>query len=130
MSSRPNAKKSVITNGDMSAASITSAVTIIQDLCLISYGLSWSGSSPVGTAAVQVSNDYALNSDGSVNNAGTWTTLPFNISGVAVTALPVSGSTGTGFIDIDLTGAYAMRLVYTKGSGTGTLQAILNAKVS
>lgn len=131
MSYRPQLSPfKVITNGDMSAASITSAVTVIQKISMMSYAYSWAGTSPVGTIAVQVSNDYALDPNGSVANAGTWNTLTFNLNGSAVTSAPVSGNSGSGFIDIDQTGAYAIRTVYTKTSGTGTLQATVNGKVA
>lgn len=124
MSSRPQlAPYSVITNGSM-AGSLTSAVTIIQKLSMISYDISWSGTSPVGVITVQVSNSYSKNADGTVDNAGSWTTL--DLSEPAA----VSGNTGNGFIDIDATAGYAIRLVYTRTSGVGTLNVIVNGKVS
>ncbi len=131
MATRPRIKKfPVIIDGDMSQATITSNTTIIEDITMISYSVSWSGTTPVGTLCVQVSNDYALNIDGSVANAGTWTPVPLVIAGLPVTQIPISGNTGNGFIDIDLISAYAIQLLYTKASGTGLLQAIVNAKVS
>lgn len=124
MSSRPQlAPFSVITNGSM-AGSLISEVTIIQKLSMISYDISWSGSSPVGTVTVQVSNSYSKDPDGSVRNAGSWTTL--DLSEPAA----ISGNTGNGFIDIDSSAAYAMRVIYTRVSGTGTLNVIINAKVA
>jgi len=117
-------------NGASMAANITSAPTILQSLTGISYSLSWTGSSPVGTASVQVSNDFSLNPNGTVNNAGTWTTLELQVNGSPVSSIPVSGNTGTAFIDIQKTMAYAIQLVYTAASGTGTLQAICVAKVA
>lgn len=113
----------VITNGDMSG-NLTSVVTVIQNLSLISYSLSWSGTSPAGTVAVQVSNDYSQNADGTVRNAGTWDALPLSITPT------VSGSTGVGFIDIQQIAGYALRLVYTASSGVGVMQCVVNAKVS
>lgn len=131
MSSRPRINPTpVIVNGDMSGATITSLVSIIQDLTFVGYAFKWAGSSPVGTIAIQVSSDYKQNPDGSAQNAGTWNTLTLNYQGNAVTSVPVSGSTGSGFVDIDATSAYAIRALYTKVSGTGTLQAMINAKVS
>lgn len=130
MSSRPIFSPApVITNGNMSG-SLTSKVTVIQNISMVSYGLSWTGSSPVGTAQVQVSNDYATNAAGQVSNAGTWTTLVLSVSGTPSSTIPISGSPGTAFIDIDGLAAYAIRLVYTFTSGTGSLQAIINGKVS
>lgn len=113
----------VITNGDMSQATITSAVTIVQNLSKIAYDISWSGSSPVGAITVQVSNTYSINAAGAVNNPGKWTTL------ILTFGTPVSGNTGNGAIDIESTSFYAVRLVYTKTSGTGSLNVFVNGKV-
>lgn len=124
MSSRPIAPPySVITNGSM-AGNITSAVTIIQNLSMISYDISWTGTTPVGVMTVQVSNTYAVNADGTVRNAGNWTTLTMS------SPMTVTGNSGNGFADIDATGAFAIRLVYTRTSGTGTMNATLSAKVA
>lgn len=129
MSSRPLVKPhAVITDGDMSTASITSDVTIIQMLSSISYGYSWTGSTPVGTLKIQVSNDYSVDAGGTVLNAGTWSTLDLVYGGTIVSSIPVTGNTGNGLIDIE-TGAYAIRTVYTKSSGTGTLQCKITCKV-
>lgn len=113
----------VIVNGNM-ATTITSLVTIISNISMMSYSYSWSGSSPSGVISVQVSDDYSVNPDGSINNPGTWNTLPLSVTPT------VSGNTGNGLIDIDQLGAYAIRTVYTPASGTGTLQAIYKGKVS
>ncbi len=133
MSSRPQFSPTPVLNsvtGQSMTGNLTSLVTIIQKLSMVSYGVSWTGSSPVGTISVQVSNDYSTNANGSVLNSGTWNTLTFSSGGSTVTTLPVSGNTGNGFIDIDQTGAYAVRLIFTAGSGTGTLNAVINAKVA
>lgn len=113
----------VITDGSLSG-DLTSKVTVIQNLSLASYSLSWTGSTPVGTVSVEVSNDYSQNADGSVRNAGTWNALPLSISPA------VSGNSGMGFIDIDAQAGYALRLRYTRTSGTGTLNVIVNGKVA
>lgn len=114
----------------MASTTVTSQATVLQSLTKYSYEVSWTGSTPVGTLALQVSNSYALAPDGTTSAAGTWMTVPVEVSGVEVTSIPVSGNTGNGFIDVDVHAAYATRLVYTKGSGTGTLTAIINGKVS
>jgi hypothetical protein len=130
MSSRPQFNPyAVIVNGDMSG-NITSAVTIIQKLSMLSYSYSWAGTTPVGTISVEVSNDYSVDATGNVKNAGTWSAISVNLSGSAVSSIPVSGNTGKGFIDIDQCAAYAIRTVYTRTSGTGTLQSVINGKVS
>lgn len=130
MSTRTNLRPaSVITNGDMSA-NITSQVTILQSITGVAYAVSWSGSTPVGTLSVQVSNDYSLNQSGTVQNTGTWTTIYLNVNGTPATTIAVSGNTGSGVADIEKTMVYAIRLIYTAGSGTGTLNAVINGKVS
>lgn len=118
----------VITAGDMSG-NITSLVTILQSITGCSYAGNWLGSTAVGTLSVQVSNDYQANG-GTVLNAGTWTTITVQYSGNTVQTIPVSGSTGTFFIDLTKIQAYAIRLVYTATSGAGTLNATINGKVS
>ena len=134
MSTRTNLRPNpVITNGNMSG-NITSAVTILQSITLGSYGLSWSGTSPVGTIKLQASDDYSVFPNGLVDNAGTWTDLPLSVSvndGTIATAFsaPVSGNTGTGYIEWS-TGAYALRLLFTSTSGSGSLQAIFQGKVA
>lgn len=129
MSTRPQIKPNpVITNGNM-ASNITSTPTILSNVTCASYSLSWTGTAPVGTASVQASNDYSLNAEGQVLNAGTWNTLTLEYGGAAVTTIPVTGSPGSLFIDIEKTGAYAIRLVYTSTSGTGTLNALVVGKV-
>lgn len=124
MASRPIfAPYLIIDSGDMSG-NLTSKVTVIQNLSMLSYDVSWTGTSPVGVMSVQFSNTYSQNGDGTVRNAGNWTTITLN------TPATVSGNTGNGMIDIDATGAFAMRLVYTRTSGTGTMNATVNGKVA
>ncbi len=131
MSTRTGLKPhAVITAGNMASASITSEATVLQSLSCLSYEVSWTGTSPVGTLALQVSNSYTVAPAGGTGAAGTWTTVPLEVSGAEVTSIPVSGNTGNGFIDVTLNAGYAMRLVYTKGSGTGTLNATVVGKVS
>jgi hypothetical protein len=113
----------VIVNGDMSQSTVTSAVTIIQNLSMVSYDVSWSGSSPVGVINVQVSNTYAQNADGTVKTAGNWSSLPLS------NQFSISGNSGNGFIDIDANAGYAIRIQYVKTSGTGSLNATINGKV-
>lgn len=133
MSTRPYFVPYPVINAQSMGASITSAVTVIQKLSMPSYSYSWTGSTPVGALSIEVSNDYAQNSDGSVKTAGTWTALYVVIGGgdpTPVNSIPITGNTGTGFVDVPITGAFAIRTVYTRTSGTGTLTCILAAKVS
>lgn len=121
--SRPLAKHQVVTDGDMSAP-ITSEVTITSLLSMLSYDISWDGTAPDGAVTVEVSNTYSLGADGkTVLNPGTWTTLTLSAP------TNITGDTGNGFIDIDATAAYAVRLVYTPNSGTGRLNVTVNGKV-
>jgi len=130
MSQRPRIPAyPVIIDGDMST-NLTSIVTIIQSLTMISYQLDWTGTSPVGNVSVEVSNNYSIDGQGNTLNAGTWDALPLEVSGALVTQIPISGNTGQGFIDITLNAAYAIRLIYAKTSGVGTLNVIENAKVA
>lgn len=137
MSTRPNLRPQAVigtgstpaVSGDMSA-SITSNPTILQSLTIGSYAYSWSGTSPIGGVSVQVSNDYALNPDGTVKNAGTWVAIYFTLNGsTVVNSAPLSGNTGEGVIEWS-TGCYAIRTLYTRVSGTGTFHSVVNGKVS
>lgn len=126
----PNAQASPASTGSM-ATSITSAPTIVRGVSQISYQVVWSaGSTPIGAISLQGSNDYSIDAMGNVKNAGTWTTLTFNYNGTPVSSVPVTGNSGSGMIDIGSTGMYAMRIVYTRTSGSGTLAVTLNAKVA
>lgn len=124
MSSRPQlTPHSVITNGDMSG-NITSQVIIIQKLSMLSYSIAWTGTSPVGNITVEASNDYEQNVDGTVRNPGKWNPLPLS----APTG--VTGNSDNGFIDIFATSAFAVRLRYNRGSGTGVMQVVASGKVT
>ncbi len=131
MSSRPLIKQyHAISSGDMSA-DITSAVSHIPMVTVGSYTYSWSGTTPIGTLSVEISNDYSPGGiEGIPANAGTWTAIYFTLNGsTVVNSAPVSGNSGTGVIEWS-TGAAYIRTKYTFTSGTGTLQAYLNGKVA
>lgn len=112
------------------AGNLVSNPTVLQSLTKASYTVSWTGSTPVGTVSVQGSNDYSLNPNGTVLNAGTWNTLTLSVNGTTSTTVAISGNTGSGAIDVLETALYAIRLIYTAGSGTGSITAIFNGKVS
>lgn len=120
---------SVVTNGDMSG-SLTSSVSLIPTLSLITYAFKWSGTSPVGTIKIQGSDDYSLDSTGTVSNAGTWTDLYLTYNGVVASSVALTGNTGNGLVDLGPTGIYALRAVYTRTSGIGTLNCLVSAKVT
>lgn len=108
------------------ASSFNGPPTNINGIPGASYDLVWTGT-PTGTFQVQVSNSYQQGPEGEVLNAGSWTTIP-STSFTGTYPTP-SGSSGFGFIDIVGTEAAWVRLQYTAASGTGTLVAILAAKV-
>lgn len=131
MSTRTSLRPQLVINASsMAAASITSSPTILQSLTIVNYSVTWSGTTPIGTLQVQASDDYTIASDGTPGNAGTWNPLPLDLAGASVTSIPITGNSGKGMIDIDGLGAYAIRLVYTKTSGTGTLSATIVGKVA
>lgn len=122
MSSRPVIPPhSVATNVSM-GSSLTSDVTIITNLTGVGYDLNWTGA-PVGTFSVEISNTYSLNYDGSVRNAGNWT--PVTLS----SPITAAGSADNAFINMAGLECYAIRLRYTRTSGTGTLNAVIVSKV-
>ena len=130
MAYRPQFNPYPVINAQSMASNITGTPTIIQKIPLLSYTAKWTGSSPVGTLKFQVSDDYALNSDGSVANAGTWNDLPVYLQGSGiVTSIPISGNSDNGAVDIKELGFYAVRPVYTATSGTGTLTVTIAGKV-
>lgn len=113
----------VITNGDMSAAMLTSIYTNIQGLDNVGYQGTFTGA-PVGTFSVQISMDYqpGTSPNSLPANAGNWITLPLN------PAITASGTGDSFYIDLNQMSAPWIRLVYTKTSGTGTLNAFVVAK--
>lgn len=116
-------------SGASMAANITSAPTLLQSITLANYAVTWTGTTPVGTLAVQASNDCTVDNSGVVSG-GTWNPIPLDLNGATVTSIPITGDTGKGMIDIDGLAAYAIRLVYTFSSGTGTLNAMITGKVA
>lgn len=128
MSSRPllapNSVKPLISQSG--ATSFNGPATIIQMLPGISYDISWSGTL-TGTFDVEVSNTYRQNADGTLAVAGNWTVLPHSsFSGTFPTP---AGSPGNGFLDVLGTSAYAVRLIWTAVSGTGTITVVPCGKV-
>lgn len=115
-------KYQTISSGDMSQSSLTSAVTDIRFLDNVGIQLNATGV-PVGTFDVQVSADYAQDYDGNVTASGNWisVTLPSTPS--------VAGAAKQIYIDINQISAPYIRVVYTRTSGTGTLNAFITGKM-
>jgi hypothetical protein len=110
-----------ITAGDMSQSSITSKVTNILNLDNVGIQLNWSGA-PVGTFAIQVSMDYQQDAQGNVTKAGNWVSIALS------PALAAAGSGDSAYADLAGLSAPWIRVVYTKTSGTGTLNAFISGK--
>lgn len=111
----------IITAGDMSLSSITSSPCEIKLQDNIGIQLNWTGT-PNGTFDVQISSDYNQDLNGNVTNSGHWISLPLNPS------VSASGSANSAYIDLNEQSAQYVRVVYTKVSGTGSLDAIVVGK--
>lgn len=109
-----------VTQGDMSLATVTSAVTNIQTLDNIGIQANITTGSPTGTFAVQCSADYQQVGT-VVTNAGNWIT----ITSQAIT----SGSPAQTYFDLNQLSSLWIRLLYTKGSGTGNFDAFVVGKM-
>lgn len=114
-----------ITDGDMSG-DITSAVTHIGHLTNIGLQLIWSGT-VAGSLIVQVSLDYAQDTQGNVTNTGTWSDVL--LSSDQSTALTVSNS-GDAYIDLSNLAAPWIRVFYDSTSGSGALQGYISGKAA
>ena len=127
MASRPIlTPHKVITDGTMSSATLTGTPTIIPNTSQVGYQFTWAGNdTAAGNLGVQISNNYALNADGTVRNSGDWVDLTLSSTPTA------TGASGSAFIDITACSAYAIRPKYTRtASGAGVLQCYVNGKVS
>lgn len=124
MSGRKNSlsQYKIISAGDMSLTSITSKVTNIQYLDNIGMQFNFTGA-PVGTFDVQVSGDYLTDELGNIISAGNWISVNLPQQPVA------SGAAGSIYVDLNQLSAPYIRAVYTKTSGTGTLNAFITAKM-
>jgi hypothetical protein len=100
--------ESLIVDGAM-VGSITSPATNILYMDRVGYQLSWAGT-PTGDFTIEVSNDEVV-----------WVELTLSVPVAA------AGSADDAFIDVE-TAAKFVRVKYTVGSGTGTLQAHITAK--
>lgn len=100
----------VVTNGDMSQATVTSTAFTVQHTPIVCIQAVWSaGSTPVGTLQLQ----------GSVDG-----TNYFNVG----STVAVSGNSGTAQVTDANAGYLFARLLYTRTSGSATLNAYAEAK--
>lgn len=96
------------------ATDITSASIQTQWKDNVGIHVTWTGT-PTGTIAIQVSNDP--------DRLG-WQTITFTNP----TPDQPAGSSGNDFFEVNQTAAGYIRLIYTAGSGTGTMLAKISAK--
>lgn len=123
MSGRKNTLITQILTSQSMAASFTSPVTVVANLDNCSYQINFTTANAVGSFAIQASNDYKSVQPGTaVQNAGNWVTL--DIGGTPVAA----GSSDTIVVDLNQLPFNAIRFVYTRTSGTGTLDAFISMK--
>lgn len=101
------------------SVSATSSSTNVKKMDKASIRLDWSGSSLNGEVTVQASNDDLAPSD----SAKSWYDVDM---GSTITISGVSGDHLLVFNELPFSD---IRLVYTSSAGTGTLTAILSAKV-
>lgn len=103
--------------GDISA-SVISQVTNVQFEDNIGIQVSWTGTSPVGTLAIECSNDYGRNGV----TSPVWVALDFG------STINITGNSGSHTININQLPFTNIRANYTRVSGTGTLKAQISAK--
>lgn len=105
------------------ATSVTSSPTNIEGVDNVGYQINFTGT-PTGTFTVEVSADYQPGTSPHEEpiNAGNWIALPIS---PAVTA---SGAAGSAYIDLNQLSAPWIRIVYTRTSGTGSLDVYVTAK--
>lgn len=114
----------IFTNGDMSLGSLTSQAFSLFQVYIWNAQFVFTGA-PVGTLSVQVSSDPGMDTAGFPPQPTHWTTL----TQPAPNTLPVAiAAAGDADINSDPAGYNWVRFVYTKTSGTGSLNGRLNTK--
>lgn len=103
------------------SGNVTSAISNIQFLDNIGFQLHFTGT-PTGTFSVEISANYAQDSQGVVTNVGNWVALNLSSSPAA------SGAAGDIYLDLNQLSAPWIRVKYTFASGTGTLNGWIAAK--
>lgn len=110
-----------VINAVSMGSNITSSAIEVKNQDNVGLQLVWTGA-PVGVFSVQISLNHKEDLEGNIVVAGTWATLPLSPS------IAAAGSADNAYIDINQTSAQYIRLVYTRTSGTGTLDAYIDAK--
>jgi hypothetical protein len=107
----------IVTNGDLSAASVTSSVVLLENIAGYTVQCILTGS-PVGVLKLQLSCDFGTDLAGT--GVANWTDL------TGYTA-NITAASGVAF-NADFSNYRWVRLVYTRTSGTGSLNARINIK--
>jgi hypothetical protein len=102
-------------------ANITSNPVNIKNQDNVGVQLHWTGT-PVGTFGVQISSNHIQDPVGNVLFEGNWVTLPLS---PAITAV---GSGDDAYIDLNQMSAQWVKVIYTRTSGTGSVDAVTVAK--
>jgi len=128
MSSRPLLKPQQVMTDLLADQNRTSLVTNINMISMISYNVFWENG-VTGAFSVEVCNDYVapIGVQDYPLNSGTWVPL------VLTSAVSATGTADSALIDVVLTSASYIRLVFTDGSGgagTGLINAWLAGKVA
>lgn len=111
----------ILTNGNMTGtATINSEIIDCNQVWAYSIQAVYSGT-PSGTIKLQASADIVnLGADGSQPTISNWTDLSGTVA--------LSGTAGSSMFTNANFGYRWVRLSYTNSSGTGTLNAVINAK--
>lgn len=114
-------EKQIVTSGDMSAATVNSIGINLQQLSTWCIQAVFTGS-PSGTFKIQVSCDMVVVGTGAdpASNVVNWTDYTGSSQ--------VISAAGNFLWDTSDAGYQWVRLVYTKTSGTGSLNAVFNGK--
>lgn len=105
-------KRKYITDGDISS-DVDGDWIDMSNLTKVSFGFTWTGTSPVGELFVQASNDPDHSDAQSIGLSS---------------SLLIAANSGTHLADITEWASRYVRLKYVAGSGTGTAQAWIMAK--
>lgn len=97
----------LMSNGDMSG-NLTSSSYLLNGIRSYCIQVTWNGTSPVGTL------DYQGSIDG-VNYA-------------TLASASISSNSGTSMLNVELPAYVYSRVVYTRTSGSGTLNVLINSK--
>lgn len=102
-------KNNLLTNGDMSAASVSSVPQTLDNNACYSIQAYWTGTAPVGNLSIQASI------------FGTIYTEIANFS--------IAGNSASCMLNVERGGYVSVQAIYTKVSGTGSITIDCSAKL-